>query len=760
MKKYFVVILLFSSLMADAQEAPTAPLQTQQEAFSVKGVLLERGTRKPLAKANVFILPLKAKQETNAKGEFEFTNIPPGDYEVIVNITDYRKLSRPLQLEQSKEGLIFYIEKNNYQYFETTVTDSRSKKDDSQKRLQQEDFLQMPGSGGDPIKAVQNLPGVNRSTGGDARVIIQGAEPEDTLYNIGGHQVPLIFHFGGLSSIVTPEAVSSVDYYSAGYGPEFGRALGGHVGLNVRKPKTDRKHAMGFADIYNLGGLVEGPAGEDSSYLVSARYSYLGLVLKEVAKNNKDFNLVVAPVFYDINAQYNKKLSDKDDFRLFSIFSKDQLQFVLSKPVMNDPALRGNFNRETEFYRLIPEWTRQLNEQEKITTSLGVGTDSVLVDIGTNYFYLKSNNLTARGDYEKQALPNWKYNLGFDHVYNWYKINVRIPVTFSSGGVSNPIASGEVRDATISDKSNSLGVYLRNEYKPALESKWTLFPNLRVDRYSQTKEVFAQPRFALRYALSPSLNLRAATGLYYQAPSGQQIDSTYGNPSVRSQRSLHYTVGFEKDHREGSNTGLVTSAAVFYKTLDNMIISSTDIVTRNGANTTENYNNKGIGNIQGIETQAKYKQELWSLTGSYTYLQSRRKSPGQVELPSRFDQTNSINLLGSYEQNPVTYGVRVRYVTGNPATPVIGAAFDSDNDVYSPQRGSLYSTRDRDFFQIDFRADRKWVYDTWILSFYVDIQNVTAYKNQEGLTYSYDYSQKQEFTGLPTIPTIGLKGEF
>lgn len=62
--------------------------------------------------------------------------------------------------------------------------------------------------------------------------------------------------------------------------------------------------------------------------------------------------------------------------------------------------------------------------------------------------------------------------------------------------------------------------------------------------------------------------------------------------------------------------------------------------------------------------------------------------------------------------------------------------------------------------QLDLRADRKWIYDTWILSLYIDIQNVSSQKNQEGVMYAYDYSEKKEITGLPILPTFGLKGEF
>ena len=54
----------------------------------------------------------------------------------------------------------------------------------------------------------------------------------------------------------------------------------------------------------------------------------------------------------------------------------------------------------------------------------------------------------------------------------------------------------------------------------------------------------------------------------------------------------------------------------------------------------------------------------------------------------------------------------------------------------------------------------KFVYRDWILSTYLDIQNVTNRSNSEGLNYNYDYSESQVTSGAPVLPTFGLKAEF
>ncbi len=103
---------------------------------------------------------------------------------------------------------------------------------------------------------------------------------------------------------------------------------------------------------------------------------------------------------------------------------------------------------------------------------------------------------------------------------------------------------------------------------------------------------------------------------------------------------------------------------------------------------------------------------------------------------------------------------RFRYVTGPLDTIPVSAAGDLDNDVFIPIRGSLFNARLDAFMMLDLRVDKRWVYDTWTLSLYLDIQNVTNRQNTEGLQFAYDYKTYDTVKGIPILPTFGLKGEF
>jgi hypothetical protein len=599
------------------------------------------------------------------------------------------------------------------------------------------------------VRAAQNLPGVGNS-GANAQIIVQGASPDDTGYVINGHRVPIIFHFGGLSSVVIPEAVERVDLLPAGYGPEYSRALGGIVGLTTKSPKEDRIHGMAYLDLLNAGGLIEGPINGHSSFLVSGRYSYIGQVLKAVAKENEDLELTAAPTYYDFTGIYRNKIDEKNEFKSTFVLSKDELDLVLNKPLANDPGLRGDFYNRTEFFRFIPQISTRINEKTRMDHSLGIGKDNLLVNISGRYLDVQSNVISHRSEIQNEWSENYKTFIGLDNNWDTSKVRVNLPTRYSVGGVSTPFSVGEEKKFDTVGNDGQFGFYVRQEIKTDQESRWTYLPNFRLDYFSLTEEASIQPRLQLRYQLDPSLQLRSAWGKYSQAPQPQESSKDYGNGDIKNPYAYHYVLGFKKDFRQQGSQGFEFMNNYFYKDLKDQVVPDIQ----------KNYSNKGSGTILGGEIQAKYRFNEWSSQLVYTYLKSERSIPGYGTQPSEFDQTHNLNLIGSLSKERWTYSARFRFVSGLPYTPVTGSTFDSDNDVYIPVTGRIYSQRFDPFNQLDVRVDRKFIYDSWILTAYLDIQNLTNSRNSQNIQYSYDYKQNKKVRGLPILPTFGIKGEF
>ncbi|MGK0362199.1 MAG: hypothetical protein ACI9U2_004519, partial [Bradymonadia bacterium] len=126
-----------------------------------------------------------------------------------------------------------------------------------------------------------------------------------------------------------------------------------------------------------------------------------------------------------------------------------------------------------------------------------------------------------------------------------------------------------------------------------------------------------------------------------------------------------------------------------------------------------------------------------------------------------FDQTHNITVIAQYKFTPTwEAGLRWRFVTGNPSTPIAGANLDADTGEYVPVFGALNSTRLDSFHQLDLRVDKHWVFDTWRLTTYLEVQNTYNRENPESITYQYDYTASAVQAGLPIIPSLGVRGVF
>jgi hypothetical protein len=197
--------------------------------------------------------------------------------------------------------------------------------------------------------------------------------------------------------------------------------------------------------------------------------------------------------------------------------------------------------------------------------------------------------------------------------------------------------------------------------------------------------------------------------------------------------------------------------------LSRLIVSSSQVVERDGQLVPVRLSNEGSGRIYGFELLARRAlTERFFGWIAYTFSHSqRRDSPdGPLRLFDS-DQTHVLTVIGSYKL-PAGWevGARFRFSSGNPLTPIVGARRDDLSDVFIPIFGAVNSQRLPSFNQLDVRVDKNFIFDTWSLDLYVDLTN--AYNNpaKEGVVYNYNYSQSAYLEGLPILPVIGAKGSF
>ena len=60
--------------------------------------------------------------------------------------------------------------------------------------------------------------------------------------------------------------------------------------------------------------------------------------------------------------------------------------------------------------------------------------------------------------------------------------------------------------------------------------------------------------------------------------------------------------------------------------------------------------------------------------------------------------------------------------------------------------------------QLDVRAEKVWLYNTWSIGLYLDVINVLNIKNVEAIEYDYRYRESAPVTSYPILPTLGVRG--
>ncbi len=711
------------------------------------GQILESGTRKPVAGLEVMLKDSAVEPSyTDEEGRFAFDGIPSGIVVVQIIDPEFSDQEDEQDVKAGEETAVtYYLQRDDFEDV-VRVVGRRLKKEVVRRTVSIQEVRTIPGTNGDALQIVQNLPGAARTAFGQSDIIFRGGGQSSAFLN--SQLIPIPFHFGGLRSTVASALIESIDVYPGNYGVEYGRVNGGIVDIKLRKPASDGYHGYAEADVFDAGALIEGPAGEDASFALAVRRSYIDALLA-AAPEFPGFKLTTAPRYYDAQLLYDKRMGDHR-LRALAYGSSDRFVSLVERPPEQAPRLGGTV-------RFLLEWgggqislDSILSETLSHEVNLSWLRSGVRVDVG-NLAELKFefDQFLVR-DAVKWTPRKWlTLRTGLDFEFSWADI-----YAYGSGGPpqeGEPRQPGGFQDAQLNDQeyfSPSYAWWSEGQLKlgPLL-----LIPGIRVERVAYSNVWTIQPRPAMRYDVHDALTLKAGVGIYYEAADLFAQSETFGNPDLKPVRSRQASFGFEYQLSEK----LELDVTSFYKTFDDLITPSTD--------PNERFNNGAIGRAYGAEILFRHNPSR-RFFGWVAYTLQRSERRDSTDEPWRLfdvDQTHNVILIGQYKLTMNwTLGARWRYVTGTPTTPISGAVYDADADQFAPLYGLVNSTRNNDFHQLDLRIDRKWVYDTWKLLVYLDVRNVYNRENASGFNYNYDYTQKDTQFEIPIIPSFGVRGEF
>jgi TonB family protein len=727
------------------------------------GRVLERGTRLPVVGA--MVEAGGQLTHTDGEGRFALAGVADGAVQVVVTDVDHVRLESTETVEPGKATQVTYwLQKTAAQgEYEAVVVGEREEKQVSHVAIAAGEIRRVAGASGDAVKVIQNLPGMARSFL-SGELIVRGGNPRDTRVYVDGEEVPQVFHFGGLTSVYSSELLKDVEFEAGNFGVRSGRAIGGRVNLVTRDP-GERSHALADVNLYHATALYEGRPSADLGIAIAARRSYADAVVTRAVESMDDPpGVSTAPRYYDLQLKTAWKATPDDTVR-FDVFGSDD-RMVLTG-VDDDQSLEDLDFLEfgTRFYRAGLRWDHRAGEATRLRLALGGGWQDVDVDADERFRMrqeLWSTHLRAEVHHE--LAPRVKLVTGVDG--QWYpkvRIEVDAPPIPPPGQILNPNA--ETRRLAMTMDGVEAGAFVEATLEPV--DGLFVVPGVRADVHRALADLsWVDPRLAVRWQLRPETALKGAVGLYHQAPPMPYVTEEFGNPDLHEEGAWQYSLGAE----QRLLPRLLLDVQLYYKRLFDLALPSDAVITRDGQLVAERYRSAGTGRSYGAELLLRWDPD-GRFFGWVSYSLSRAERGEPAAAGSRlesegdaYDQPHNVVAVGTVELPELWHGLsagfRARYTSGNPYAPIRGAVYDADGDLYQPVQTGALTERMPPFFQLDLRVDKKWTARTWTFAAYLEVQNVTNRENPEAVAYSFDYSQRGWYSGLPLFPSFGLRAEY
>ncbi|MFY0536017.1 hypothetical protein [Nannocystis pusilla] len=279
---------------------------------------------------------------------------PSRDFVLIVVATGHQRFEQPTPAAywSRRKPPTIYLQPQGAGGYRTIVEQERvSKPSPVSTKLQPEEIANLPGSQGDPLRALQNLPGVARVPGGLGLLILRGAAPNQSQVFFGEHPLPRAFHIPGLASIVPAGVLGGIEYVPGNFSAHYGNAVGGIVHLTPRVGRRDGVHGQVKLDIISAGARLEGPFGRGGSFILAAQRGYLDLALKALPDDATRGLPAVSPRYHDYQFIFDHPAGRGGTLTMRFLGAADTFKFRAAYSPGEGLSMQNGFHRVDLAYR-------------------------------------------------------------------------------------------------------------------------------------------------------------------------------------------------------------------------------------------------------------------------------------------------------------------------------------------------------------------------------------------------------------------------
>ncbi len=674
-----------------------------QNNYTVSGYVKDELTGEGMIGANVYIKELLKGTSTNPYGFYSIT-VAEGNYTLVVSYLGYQDYEFPIELTQDIRHNMG-LKSKAILTKEVEITGERTDRntestDMGRVELEVEKIKALPAFLGevDILKTIQFLPGVQSAGEGNSGFYVRGGGPDQNLILLDEAVVYNASHLFGFFSVFNADAVKNIELIKGGMPANYGGRLASVLNISMNDGNYRDYKVDGGIGLISSRATVQGPIKKDtSSFIISGRRTYIDVLMKPFINKESAFN-GSGYYFYDLNAKFNYRISDKDRLFLSGYFGRDKF----------------SFNNEDSGFRIDIPWgnaTGSLRWNHLFNDKLFMNTTAIYSDYRFEFAAeqsqfefrlfsgIKDWNLKSDFSY----FPNIRHNIKFGYNYTYHTF---IPsnatarsgeVEFDTGGIKKLYANeGAVYvmdnfDITDQLKINAgMRFSLFNQIGPFDRFIKDGFDHI-VDTISygraETVETYTgwEPRISLRYKLNTTSSVKAAYTQNYQyihlaSISSVSLPTDVWLPStdvVQPQYGVQYNIGYFRNFKDDTYE---TSVELYYKEMDNLVEYAEGAQPEDGVN--DNVDAPltfGDGYSYGAEFF--FKKRTGKTTGwiGYTWSKTMRTFEflnGGEEFAAKYDRRHDLSIVATHEFNENwTFGGAFVYATGNTITLPVARYF-------------------------------------------------------------------------------------
>lgn len=561
----------------------------------------------------------------------------------------------------------------------------------------------------DLVKSIQLIPGVKNIGEGSTNLYVRGGAADQNLMLLDEAPVYNPSHLMGFFSVFNQDALHSVDFYKGNFPSKYGGRLSSVMDIRMREGNLREWQIAGGIGTTSARVTVEGPlVPEKSSLIISARRTYADFFLKLSAD---EYTRQTSLYFYDLNAKFNYRISDKDRIYFSGYFGRD-LNKIRSLQYSID------WGNTTGTFR----WNHVFGDKLFSNLSLIASNYDYLIDLPQVdlpfAWRARISDYALKYDLSHYLHPAMELQYGVHSTFHHFR-----PGESPNRQEESVVRSNALENAFYINNRHQISRRLLVEYG-LRTSFFHLMGPATVDPEDQMSQKYhpAGSIYKTYWGLEPRLNARFLFSENFSLKAGYSRNNQYLNllsnlslgfnvfdiwiPSslkVKPQQSDQYSLGLFFDSK---NHTLNYSLEGYYKKMRGQIAfrdHSRLILNKN----IEDELLTGTGQTYGLEAMVRKSHGRLKGWLGYTYSRSKLEIPGingGNSFSSAQDQPHQFNFSASYQVNRRwSLSANFIYATGRPVTLPL-ESYWYDNRIVEVY-GDRNAHRLPDYHRLDLSAN-------------------------------------------------------